>query len=65
MGDSSVPARMVCISYEDARYLEGIMVWVRLVDMDKKPNEKFRQVELRLNMAVASSYDAVEKEQQS
>lgn len=48
--------RTVMITYEDALYLEGVMIWVRGHSPDgREPNSVFRQVELRLNIAVANS----------
>ena len=48
--------RVVTISYSDALYLEGIMIWVREHGpAGEQPNEEFQQVERRLNMAVANS----------
>ena len=48
--------RIVTLSWDDAFYLEGIMVWVREHGPEGETvNEQFRQVEIRLNMAVANS----------
>jgi hypothetical protein len=62
--DGSEPARMVCMSYEDALYLESVMIWVREhPPKGQETTKQFKQVELRLNMAVASPWgdNAMEK----
>ena len=51
--------RIVTLSWDDAFYLEGIMIWVREHEPEGKAvNEQFIQVERRLNIAVANSREA-------